>query len=267
MQALVDTGKIFQEGLILVMIASARIVPIVQLVPYLGGKATPQIVKMGIAGCLSMLIMPFLWEQRSMLPEAAPSLAVIITKEVLIGLTIGFVGALVFEAIRMAGQIMDTVRGQNMATALVPQMPDRVSLSADILLQLGIAVFLIIGGHHVLINALLLSYMAVPLHVMPDAATAGQAGLIIGQLFATSFTIALLMAFPILASVMLAEMVLALVNKAAPAVNVFFLGMPLKAMIGIFALLVSVEQIITLIVAEASHDLRALTALVQSLAP
>lgn len=214
-----------------------------------------------------MLIMPFLWEQRSMLPEAAPSLAVIITKEVLIGLTIGFVGALVFEAIRMAGQIMDTVRGQNMATALVPQMPDRVSLSADILLQLGIAVFLIIGGHHLLINALLLSYVAVPLHVMPDAATAGQAGLIIGQLFATSFTIALLMAFPILASVMLAEMVLALVNKAAPAVNVFFLGMPLKAMIGIFALLVSVEQIITLIVAEASHDLRALTALVQSLAP
>lgn len=267
MKALLDAGYLFQEGLILMAMVSARFVPVVQLVPYLGGKATPQIVKMSLAACLSLLVMPVLWEARAELPTAPPALAVLLAKEVLIGLTIGFVGALVFEALRMSGQIMDTVRGQNMATAMVPQLPERVSLSADILLQLGIAIFLIIGGHRVLIAALLLSYQAVPLHVMPDAATATQAGVLIAELFGASFMIALLMAFPVIASVLLAELVLALINKSAPNVNVFFLGMPLKAMIGIFALLVSLDALIGLLVSEANHDLRALMALLQGLVP
>ncbi|QED27447.1 flagellar biosynthetic protein FliR [Microvenator marinus] len=267
MQGLINTGYVFQEGFLLVMIISARIVPVVQLVPYLGGKATPQVVKMGISLCLALLLMPLVWQTKDALPNSPPALAVIIAKEVLVGMTIGFVGALVFEALRIAGQIMDTTRGQNMATAMVPQLPERVSLSADVLLQLGIAIFLIIGGHRVLISALLISYKAVPVHVLPDAATTTQAAALIAELFGASFTVALLMAFPVVASVLLAELVLALINKSAPNVNVFFLGMPLKAMIGLFALMVSLESIINLMISESLFELRALSALLESLAP
>jgi flagellar biosynthetic protein FliR len=91
-QGLINTGYVFQEGFLLVMIISARIVPVVQLVPYLGGKATPQVVKMGISLCLALLLMPLVWQTKDALPNSPPALAVIIAKEVLVGMTIGFVG-------------------------------------------------------------------------------------------------------------------------------------------------------------------------------
>lgn len=267
MDVLEEYMALANQWVLLVALVSARMIPLVQIVPYLGGKATPQVVKMGLAMALSLLVVPVLWGSREALPESTILIAALIAKEVLIGLTLGFVAALVFEAIRMAGQIIDTARGQTMATALVPQLPERISVSADFLYQMAIAIFLILGGHRIFLAALTRSYIVFPVHEFPSFDVDGIAiATMLARWTADSFNIAMMMAFPVVASILLADLLLALVNKAAPGINVFFLGMPLKALLGVLALMLSLDILIfEVFISEAVLDLARLEAWMESL--
>ncbi|MEZ4459412.1 MAG: flagellar biosynthetic protein FliR [bacterium] len=261
MQEIVSLGQVFQQGMLVMLLVTARIAPVVQLVPYLGGKATPQSVKTAISLALAGLVFPVIWTGQ-MLPTGV-HLALLVVKEVLVGLTIGFVAALVFEAVRTAGQIIDTVRGQNMATALVPQLPERASVSGDAMYLLFVALFLTSGAHHLMLSVLVRSYVAVPVVGFPDATQLSDAGLLVARLFGTSFELALIVALPVVVAMMLTDLVLALVNKAAPQIQVYFLGMPLKAALGIFVLLLCIEAIMQTLMIHGVDDLRALEHLIE----
>jgi flagellar biosynthetic protein FliR len=255
MKGITHLASELQQWATVLMLVIARIAPVIQLVPYLGGKATPQSVKTALALALSLLLVPIM---RPEIVPHGPMLAVLVFKEVAVGLTLGFVGALVFEATRTAGQVMDTVRGQNMATALVPQLPERSSVSADLLYLLFVAVFLSSGAHHLLLRAWVRSYEAVPLAGFPDLDRLVDLGMLMARLFGASFELALVIAMPVVLASLLADALLALINRAAPQVQVFFIGMPIKAALGIFVLLVTVEVTIEVLLAHGAHDLQVL---------
>jgi flagellar biosynthetic protein FliR len=261
MKDFISVGHLFQHGMLVLLLITARIAPVVQLVPYLGGKATPQSVKTTIAFALSGLIFPVVWTSE-VLPTGF-GMALLIAKEVMVGLTMGFIGALVFEAIRIAGQIIDTVRGQNMATALVPQLPDRSSGTGDALYLLFVAIFLVSGAHHLLLTVLLRSYIAVPISRFPDMEQVSDVGMLVARLFGNSFELALVIAFPVVLTVLMADVVLAMVNRAAPQVQVFFLGMPLKAALGLFVVLICVEGIMQRLMQQGVEDISALQTIIE----
>lgn len=265
MKEIVVLGQLFQQGMLVLLLVIARIVPVVQLVPYLGGKATPQFVKTSLSLALAGLVFPVIWSGQEIATGA--HLALLVLKEVLVGLTIGFIGALVFEAVRTAGQIIDTARGQNMATALNPMLPDRASVSGDALYLLFVAVFLGSGAHHLLLRVLVRSYIAVPVTEFPPTDHMAEAGLLMARLFGSSFELALVVALPVVITVLLTDLVLAMVNKAAPQIQVFFMGMPLKAALGIFVLLLCTEGIMDTLMVHGVDDLHALERLIDGWAP
>ena len=157
-----------EAATILFGLVCVRLSVLVQLLPFLGGKATPQSVKIAVAMALSLVLLPSVWPAYLAAPPSGVMLAMLAMKEAMIGLTLGFVTALVFDAMRVAGQIIDTARGQNLATAMVPQLPDRVSLSAVLLYQMAVVVFLIAGGHLLFYRAILGSFTAFPLLSFPQ---------------------------------------------------------------------------------------------------
>lgn len=258
------------RALLLGALVTARIVPIIQLVPYFGGKATPQTVKMGLALALTILIYPMVWSTgvAADLPMGTFAMVTLLLKEIMLGVTFGFVAALVFEAVRVAGQLIDNARGQTMATALAPQIPERVSISSDIMYQLTIVTFLALGGHRLMIGAVVQSFAAIPPHKMP--AVDGQLLTItdgVLRLGADAITLGVLLAFPVTAAILLTELCLAMVNRAAPQINVFFLGMPLKAMLGIGVLLLVLHGVVDRAIEEAIFSVNYLDALMRSLSP
>lgn len=223
------------RGVVLFALVLARTVPIVELAPFLGGRAAPRTVKIAVALALTTLVAPALWVAAPAPSELGPAtFAALIVKEVLVGLTLGFVTALVFEAVRIAGQIIDAVRGQTMANVMVPQLPERVSVTADYLYLLAVALFFAFGGHLLFLEALARSYVVFPVTQFPALTASGLGGLALEltRLFAETIAFGALLAFPVVAAILLADLVLALLNRAAPQVNVFFLGMPLKAALG-----------------------------------
>lgn len=256
------------QSLLLGGLVVARMIPIVQLVPYLGGEVVPQTVKMGLALTLAILVYPAVWMQggAAALPEATFDVAMLVFKEVFVGATIGFVCALSFEAIRMAGQVIDNTAGLTQATTMVPQLPDRISPSSNFLYQLAIVMFFAVGGHRVFLWALTRSYSVIPPHGFIDMGEGlAQLSITVLRLTADAITLGVVMAFPVLAAIMLTNLFLALVNKSAPQINVFFLGMPLKAVLASAIVLLSLEVILSRLIDRSLDDLEVLMRLMENL--
>lgn len=256
------------RAILLYALVAARVAPVVQLVPYFGGKAVPQVVKMGLIIALTALVYPSVWVTGAAdaLPSSAPEIIILMTKELLLGLMFGFVASLVFESVRIAGQLIDNARGQTMATAMVPQLPERVSVTADYFYQLTIVIFLIVGGHRLFIAAFARSFHALPPQQLPQGGDhLLDVCLQIVRLGADAITLGVLLAFPVIAASLLADMCLGLVNKAAPQIQVFFLGMPIKALLGILVFLLGLHIITTRAIDEALESVRFLQGAVETL--
>jgi flagellar biosynthesis protein FliR len=242
------------QMILLGALVTARLLPIVYLVPYLGGQVMPQTVKMGVSLALAVLVYPAVWHTGAVgqLPEGSLVIAALVTKELVVGLMLGFVATLAFEALRVAGQVIDNARGQTMATSFVPQLKTQASVSADFLYQLGVVIFLLTGGHRLFLAALVKSYVVLPPHTFPafgehlGAITFG-----IVRLTADAIALGVLLSFPVVAAILLANIMLALINKAAPQINVFFLGMPLKAALGVAVVLLGLQVLVERFLQEA----------------
>lgn len=263
------TQALLDRAILLWALVAARIAPIVMMVPDLGGKAVPQLVKMGLTIALTGMIYPLVWGSgaAAALPDGALALSVLLLKELLLGFTFGFVAALVFDAVRIAGQLIDNARGQTQATAFVPQLKERVSVTGDYLYQLNVVVFLLLGGHRLFIAALVNSFAAIPPQTMPPLGDhLGAMAFGITRLATDAITLGVVMAFPVIAAILLTDLCLAMVNRAAPQINVFFLGMPIKALAGIAVVLITLQALVERTMREAVSGIQFIEAIMQSLA-
>lgn len=235
------------QAILLGALVAARVAPVVYLVPYLGGQTMPQTVKLGICAALAALVYPAVWQSGAAaeLPAHPLPISALLLKELTVGLMMGFIAALAFDAMRIAGQLIDSSSGLTQASAMLPQLKAQESLSANLLYQLGVVFFLLTGGHRLFLAALVTSYQMLPPQQFPsyisqmDTLTFGLA-----RLTADAITLGVLLAFPVIAAILLLNISLALVNKAAPQINVFFLGMPVKAALGAAILLVGLHVIL-----------------------
>jgi flagellar biosynthetic protein FliR len=258
------------QMILLAALVAARLMPVVYLVPYLGGQTLPQPVKMGVALALTVLVYPAVWQTgaAALLPAGALEITALVLKELVVGLMIGFVAALAFDALRVAGQLIDVSRGQTMATAMVPQLKAQASVSADLLYQLGVVMFLLTGGHRLFLAALVKSYVMLPPQLFPSFGANLQAvtfGIV--RLAADAITLGVLLAFPVVAAILLANIMLALINKAAPQINVFFLGMPIKAVLGVAILLVGLQVVVARFLEDAALSVVHVLKLMELMAP
>jgi flagellar biosynthesis protein FliR len=257
------------QSILLGALVVTRMVALVQIVPYMGGEAVPQTVKMGLALAMAILVYPAVWMQGGAMaiPEGTFAIALLITKEIFVGVMLGFVCALAFEAIRMAGQIIDNTAGLTQATTMVPQLPDRISPTSNFLYQLAIVFFFAVGGHRVFLWALTQSFQILPPHeFIAIGHGMDEVALVVLRLTADAIALGVLMAFPVVAAIMLTNFFLALVNKSAPQINVFFLGMPLKAVLASAVVLLSLEVILGQLLERALDDLEVLIDLMHVMA-
>jgi flagellar biosynthetic protein FliR len=203
--------------------------------PFFGGPLVPAPVKMGVGVALAVALYPSV---RAGLPGPVPAeglvYAGLLVKELLIGFAIAFVSSLIFRAAELAGQAVDVLRGANLATALVPELGERTSVFADLWVQTLVVLFVAVGGHHLFLIAFADSYASLPLLTVP----APQAGFLpalewVLRLTGDVLRIGFALAAPALVALFLADVALGLMGRVAPQIQVFFVGMPLKAVLGI----------------------------------
>ena len=222
-------------------LAFARILTAISIVPFFGGKIIKMRIKMSIGVAIFLLLSPAVLPEPGMPPPAEEAFffAFLLGKEVLIGFVIGFLAAMVFHIVEASGRILDLARGASMAQVFTPQMGGQVSLFGQLWVQMTIVLFFLIDGHHYFLQAFARSFELLPVGGVPTLRP-GLSPLPEMMIRVTGdlFLVALQLAAPAVAATYITDVFLGIANKVAPNVQVFFLGMPVKAMLGILMMFI-----------------------------
>jgi len=155
--------------------------------------------------------------------------------EIVVGYTIGFVAYVVLGAIQLAGQLMDMQMGFSIVNVVDPQSGTQIPLMGNLTQTVALLTYLAINGHHYLLQALVQSYQAVP--VLGLSMKPGLMELIT-ETTVYMFVIAVKIAAPLVVAVLTTDVAMGFIARTVPQMNVFLVGMPLKIMVGLGALLV-----------------------------
>lgn len=153
--------------------------------------------------------------------------------EVFIGYSIGFIAFVVFAAIQLAGQLMDMQIGFGMVNVLDPQSGTQIPLMGNFCYLLALLVYLILNGHHYLLNAIAQSYQIIP--VMGANLGSDFMNLMV-QVTVYMFVIAVKISAPIVVALMITNVAMGFIARTVPQMNVFIVGMPLNIMVGLVTL-------------------------------
>lgn len=223
----------------------ARLIAIIFQTPFLGGRLVPGQIKVGLSVVLLLVLYPYVSELTDELPKGFVPLVFLWMKEVFVGFVIGFVASLIFLGVQSAGRFIDTQRGANMANIMDPYFGIQASPIGELLFQLMIVIFLSLNGHHFFIKALVKSFEVIPINgfvvVLPGVSPFIE---LIIKLTGNILLIALLISAPAIIALFLIDVALGIANRVAPQIQVFFLGMPLKALIGILMIFLALQLII-----------------------
>jgi type III secretion protein T len=221
--------------LLLLSVVQARLLPLFLLIPFMNKAMVPRMVTISVATALGLLVVPTLPAVR--LGEVDLAFILLLGKEAIIGLVLGYVAAIPFWTMEAIGFVVDNQRGASMAATVNPMTGHDTSPLGMLFNYAFITFFLLAGGMTLLLGMIYDSYRLWPPMSFWPQWNMEAAELLMAQL--NRFVMmALLLAAPVLLAMFMAELGLALVSRFAPQLQVFFLAMPIKSALGILVLMV-----------------------------
>ncbi|HML86998.1 MAG TPA: flagellar biosynthetic protein FliR [Methylomusa anaerophila] len=220
-----------QFGLFLLVFA--RISGIFSVAPIFGSRNIPLAVKAGMSLLLTYILVPLLAYPDFTIPNALFAYILLVISEFLVGLIIAFAASMAFNAIQMAGSIIDTQIGFGIVNVLDPQFGQQTPLIGNFKYILALVIFLTTNSHHLLLSALFSSFQLIP---VTKAVYHPSISDIIVNMVVGIFVIALKISLPVLVSLLLTDVALGILSRTMPQMNIFIVGMPGKIIVGIFVL-------------------------------
>ena len=220
------------------LLVFVRTAGIFTLVPIFGASQVPVQARLAIALGITLVFVPLCTASVGPAPLApdVPSMVLLIAKEAMIGLLIGFVTILVFSAIQAAGDFVDLQSGFNFASTIDPVFHGSTAVCGRFHQIIAGLLFFVTNAHYILLSGLADSFQSVPVgSFAPNPAVVGG----VMDIFVGLFAIALRIAAPVIAAVFLADAALALIARAVPQMNVLMVGLPVKLGVGLVGMIVA----------------------------
>jgi len=233
-------------GFLLVFI---RVGFILMLIPVFGSPLVPRRLKVGLSLVMALLIFPFV---RETLPSNLDFRGMVpgLFGEMAIGLMIGFTARMMFNGIQLAGQIVGYQMGFGIVNVIDPVTSQQVSIAAQFYYLFAVLLFLVTGTHRIFIQALLSSYSVIP---PLKAHLSGYTMKKLVDLSANIFVLAVKVGAPVLAITLFTQVVLGIVARTVPQINVFIVGFPLEIGIGLIGIGLSLPLLSTLLKSTFEH--------------
>ncbi len=224
------------NNVIIALLIFSRIAGIFLLTPIFGNTSLPMNLKIGFTIFLTYITLPIVSGLDIITIDNVFILLFYIFSEFLIGLVFGFISLLVMNSLYVAGTIVDMNIGFSIVSVINPQDESEIPITANFYYTLAMLVFLITNSHHILIKSILYSFTKIPIgYSFVDLIFINK---IIG-LINTSFILGFKMASPIIITIFITNVLLGILSRAMPQMNVFVVGMPLKIFIGLITLYIT----------------------------
>jgi len=208
-----------------------RVSAFVGTAPILGSRGLPNRFKAGLVLVLTIFFANFVNVPFDPAGVHWVWAIVMLIGELLYGVTLGLATRFIFMAISQGGSMMGRAMGLGMHQVMDPNSGTRTQPMSLIFEMVFIVLFLGAGGHHVLIKVLSGSYSAFPMASPPQIS---KMAFLIVQSGAVMLQFALRLAAPVLAGALLLSVVLSILARVVPEMNILFLSMPLRLALGMF---------------------------------
>jgi flagellar biosynthesis protein FliR len=227
----VETLTIPLRPVLLFVVVLARVGGLVTFAPFWSHRAVTARVRVFIALALALVVTPTVAPRLGTPPTHLVELALVVFGEMAVGCAMGFVGRLVFSALEVAAQILGFQIGLTMASVIDPATRAQTAALGTVAQMVGLMVLLAADGHHWLLTATAQSYAA----VAPGGFTAsGQMAALMLRLSADALAVGVALAAPAVVVLLGVEVLLGVMGRAAPRLELMVLSFPVKIALGLW---------------------------------
>lgn len=248
------------NALLALALTLPRVIGAFLMLPLMTGETVPAMVRNSFMVSLAIVALPIAMAASPMEAMGGAMWAVIVLKEIFIGISIGFCFGIVFWAISAAGNVIDTQVGMSMASIYDPIQGHQASLHGEFLSQLAAWLFMASGAFLVFLDLLMSSYALWPVTSFFPSITGAGIHLFVGH-FSFMMTAMLVMAAPVMVILVVIDLSFGLVNRYAPQLNVFALTLPIKAWLATLIILMLLGTFVEIIIQRLSDNQGLLTLL------
>lgn len=214
------------------------------VVPIFFPKGFPNIAKVAFTLVIAYILIPGINYSHVNIANNYELISLAIN-EIVTGLTLGFITNLIFFSIRMAGQLIDFQIGFSMINMFDPSTNSNATLLEHVLYWSSLVLFFTIDAHHMLISALIESFNAISLGKF---ILGGESVGLIIDAFIQFFALGLKIAIPLVLIILITDIVLGLIGRTVPNLNLMILGMPIKVLVGLSAFVLALPLLFKLMI-------------------
>ena len=215
-----------------------RILALFSALPVMGQRNVPMRLRVALAFLIALCAQATLPSMPVIPLDSGPAMLAIV-QQLLIGVSLGFAVRIVFAAIELAGEIVGLQMGLNFAGFFNPMTGGEATATSRFF---GITVswlFIVTGGHLMLIAAVVQSFQAFPVGPEPFAFLRAVQPQVWG---AEVFRLGLWIALPMIAMLLFVSFVLGIISRVAQQMNIFAIGFPITVSVGLIGMLLTLPM-------------------------
>lgn len=230
------------ENLEYYLLVLVRMSAFVMAAPFFGYRSIPNRVKAAISVWLSIVVI-YTVPAVPLDYEGVLGFSVLILKEMIIGIVLGLMCNLCFYIVSFAGQIMDMEMGLSMANMYDPTTNIQVTVTGNIYNYFLMLMLVVTNMHYYIIRAITdsFSYFNIGEAIIRTDVLKN----IMVDFMASYFLIAVRIVLPVFCCMLLINVILGVLTKAAPQMNMFAVGIQIKVIVGIVLLIILVQTLPT----------------------
>ncbi len=235
------------------LICLSRVAGFVGAIPVLLSNQTPPQVKAGLVVMVSLVLFPVMAPTLGDFSFTPATLLLVMVSEVLLGSMIGLIARMIFTAVEYGGTVIGYQMGFAAANVFDPQSERQLALVSQFQNVFAILIFLAIDGHHIFFRIAVKSYTLLP---PGHFNMSGQAIPYLISLSSRIFYLGIQFSAPILAVLLLSGLILGILARVFPQLNVFLLSFPLNIAIS-FTVIGLTLPLVTILLRREFDDLGA----------
>ena len=234
----------YLDQVLLFILVLTRVSGLVMTAPIFGSRIVPMKIRAFLAIGLSLIISPLHSDKAADMPPHLLGLSVMMVQELLLGLALGLAVMVLFAGLQLAGQIIGQISGMSLADVFDPTFEASVPVFSQLMDVVTLSVFIALGGHRQVLGALLDSF-----RWRPPGENVFPTGLAhtLSSVVAESFEVGIRAAAPMMVALLLSVLILGLISRTLPQLNVIAVGFSLNAMVMLITMALSFGTIVWVI--------------------
>ena len=221
-----------------------RVSVILFMFPFFSSRIIPVLSKAGLALILTIILFPVINIKVIEFPDTSLGMAQMIIAELIIGMILGLLVNLFFTGVRIMGQLVGFQTGFAITNILDPQSGVQVSIFANLAYLMATVLFLLLNGHHILLNAIRESFEIIrPGSLILNAQMFQKLVSISGNMF----VLAIKIGSPAIAALLFTKVAFGLITKVIPQMNIMIVAFPVQIVVGLIFFGISLNVLLILL--------------------